>query len=281
MKANAAANATGAAPGHEAPHRPDQPVLEVSGLAVAYGDIQAVHDISFSLVAGDQVAVIGPNGAGKSTLFKAIAGVLPPAAGTVRIGGTAPGEHICIAYLPQRNEIDWRFPVTVHDVVLMGRTRRLGWFRRPGAQDRALVRECLAVVQLEALADRRIDELSGGQQQRMFIARALAQEAELMLMDEVMTACDTPSKADIYRIIETLKARGVTVMVSTHDLDEAATHYDRVLLLNRQLHGFGSADEVFTAERLTAAYGGALRLVPTAQGTLVLNDSCCSGGHTP
>ncbi len=267
--------------GHEAHHRPEEPILEVKDLTIAYGQVEAVSAVSFRLAVGDQVAVIGPNGAGKSTLFKAIAGVLPPAAGRVCIGGSAPDEHICIAYLPQRNEIDWRFPVTVSDVVLMGRTRRLGWFRRPGAQDRALVRDCLAVVQLEALADRRIDELSGGQQQRMFIARALAQEAELMLMDEVMTACDTPSKAEIYRILETLKARGVTVMVSTHDLDEAATHYDRVLLLNRQLHGFGTADEVFTAAKLTAAYGGALRLVQTPQGTLVLNDSCCGGGGTP
>ncbi len=281
MSADVTAAAGVSAYGHEARHQPEQPILEVKDLAVTYGPVVALEAVTFTLKAGDQVAVIGPNGAGKSTLFKAIAGVWPATTGTVRVGGSAPGEHICIAYIPQRNEIDWRFPVTVADVVLMGRTGRLGWFRRPGARDQALVRECLEVVHLADLADRRIDALSGGQQQRMFIARALAQEAELMLMDEVLTACDTPSKEEIYRILERLKTRGVTVMVSTHDLDEAAEHYDRVLLLNRRLYGFGASAEVFTAKKLTAAYGGVLRLVQTPHGTLVLNDSCCRRGDAP
>ncbi len=262
----------------EIPHMAGAPILSVEDLTVTYGEVHAVDSISFHLEEGDQVAVIGPNGAGKSTLFKAIAGVLRPARGEVRIGGFQPTGHICIAYIPQRSQIDWTFPVTVMDVVMMGRIGRLGWLRRPRKRDKDFVRECLAVVRMDPLADRQIGGLSGGEQQRMFIARALAQEAELMLMDEVMAACDTPSQEEIFRILQTLKDRNVTVLVSTHDLEEAASRFDRVMLLNRELIGFGSSEEVFTAERLKKAYGGHLRLVNTPGGTLILNDSCCEGG---
>jgi len=267
--------------GRETPHLRGAPILSVSNLTVTYGDVHAIDAVSFELAEGDQVAVIGPNGAGKSTLFKAIAGVLRPASGEVRIGGFQPTGHICIAYIPQRSQIDWTFPVTVLDVVMMGRIGRLGWLRRPRRADRDFVHECLGVVRMDHLAARRIEGLSGGEQQRMFIARALAQEAELMLMDEVMAACDTPSQEEIFRILQTLKDRKVTVLVSTHNLEEAASRFDRVMLLNRELIGFGSSQAVFTPERLKKAYGGHLRLVNTPSGTLILNDSCCEGGGEP
>lgn len=263
----------------ERPHVADAPILEVNGLSVAFGEVQAISEISFQLEEGEQVAVIGPNGAGKSTLFKAVAGVIEPSAGDVRIGGTRPAGHICIAYIPQRSQIDWSFPVTVYDVVMMGRIGRLGWLRRPREADRKMIRECLRVVRMEELATRQIRELSGGEQQRMFIARALAQEAELMLMDEVMTACDTPSQEEIYRILDALKARKVTVLVSTHNLEEAASRFEKVMLLNRELIGFGTSTEVFIPDRLKRAYGGHLRMVNTPGGTLVLSDSCCGAGE--
>lgn len=263
--------------GREATHVDGAPILAVHDLRVTYGPRTAIDQISFTLKQGDQVAVIGPNGAGKSTLFKAIAGVTPCASGTVQIGGLQPSRHICIAYIPQRSQIDWTFPVTVTDVVMMGRIGRLGWLKRPRQRDKDLVRDCLDVVRMTALADRPIGALSGGEQQRMFIARALAQEAELMLMDEVMTACDTPSQEEIYRILATLKEQQVTVMVSTHDLDEASTRFDQVMLLNRELVGFGVAADVFTPERLKRAYAGHVRVVNTAGGQLVVADHCCGG----
>ena len=265
--------------GRDPAHLPNQPILTVQGASLRYGEIAALDTISFQLDEGDQVAVIGPNGAGKSTLFKAIAGVIPLTSGDVRIGGSQPTAHICIAYIPQRSQIDWSFPATVFDVVLMGRVGRLGWFRRPKTQDRDMAHTCLDLVRLGHLAKRQIGELSGGEQQRMFIARALAQEAELMLMDEVMTGCDTPARDEIHRILDQLRQRRVTVMVSTHDLDEAATHFPSVLLLNRQLIGFGRPEEVFVPDRLKQAYGGHLRMVETKDGVMLLSDSCCGGGE--
>ncbi len=259
-------------------HEPKAPIVSVDQLTIKYGSALAVDQVTFALQQGDQVAVIGPNGAGKSTLFKAIAGILSPTTGFVQIGGSQPMQHICIAYIPQRSQIDWSFPVTVADAVLMGRVGRLGWLRRPRAEDRDFVQTCLRHVRMDGLANRRIDALSGGEQQRMFIARALAQEAEVMLMDEVMSACDVPSQEEIYRILAMLKEQQVTIMVSTHDLDDAAARYDQVMLLNRQLIGFGSATDVFTPEKLKQAYGGHLRLVQTAQGLMVLSDATCCGG---
>ncbi len=255
------------------------PILAVSGLTVRYNGHAALDNVTFDLQVGEQVAVVGPNGAGKSTLLKAIAGVLKPVAGAVTVYGHSPGGHICIAYVPQRTAVDWRFPVTVHDVVLMGRIGKLGLFRHPGKRDLAYVRECLDVVGLADLANRQIGELSGGQQQRMFIARALAQEAELMLMDEPLTGLDVPSQEGLFQLLHDLRARHVTIMLSTHDLDQAVQYFDRVMLLNRRLLGFGKATEVFTPEQLMAAYGGHLHLVPLNGGLVAVGDTCCEGEH--
>jgi manganese/iron transport system ATP-binding protein len=262
-----------------APHDAEAPILEAADLTVTYDGQAALEDLTFRLEHGERVAVVGPNGAGKTTLFKVIAGVLHPTRGEVWVAGHCPGGHICIGYVPQRSAVDWTFPVTVADVVMMGRVGRLGLLRRPGREDRTVVRHSLETVGMNDLADRQIGELSGGQQQRMFIARALAQESELMLMDEPLTGLDVPAQEQIFDILDKLKQRQVTVLVATHDLDMAAEYFDRVMLLNHQLLGFGSPAEVFTTERLQAAYGGHLRMVETESGLVVLSDTCCQGGE--
>jgi manganese/iron transport system ATP-binding protein len=266
-------------PGHSAKHQPGTPILEALSLSVNYQNGLALDDLTFRLNTGEQVAVVGPNGAGKSTLFKVIAGVLSPTRGEVKVSGSGPGKHICIAYMPQRNQVDWSFPVNVTDVVMMGRIGKLGMFHWPGRKDWSFVQHCLEDVGLGDLAKRQIGELSGGQQQRMFIARALAQEAELMLMDEPLTGLDIQSQETIFKIMEDLRQRGVTIMISTHDLDQAAGKFDRVMLLNHRLIGFGSPEQVFTPERLRAAYGGHLRMVQIGDETLVVADTCCDEGE--
>ncbi len=260
-------------------HEPGTPILAVAGLTVRYDGYVALEDMTFELHAGEQVAVVGPNGAGKSTLFKALAGVQPPTRGTIRVYGHGPEGHICIAYVPQRSAVDWSFPVTVSDVVMMGRIGKMGLFRHPGKEDARRVQESLALVGIGDLAGRQIEALSGGQQQRMFIARALAQEAALMLMDEPLTGLDLPSQDGIFAILQELRRRNVTVMLSTHDLNQAAERFDRAMLLNRRLVGFGSPAEVFTQERLLAAYSGQLRLLPVTDGVLAVSDTCCEGDH--
>ncbi|MCB0004583.1 MAG: ABC transporter ATP-binding protein, partial [Anaerolineae bacterium] len=180
--------------GKPQPHLAGEPILALRDVSARYNGRFALQDISFDLIAGEQVAVVGPNGAGKSTLFKVIAGVLPSSGGEVTVAGSGPGKHICIAYVPQRSQVDWTFPVDVADVVMMGRIGRLGLFRRPKRLDWDYVHQSLAVVGMSEFAERQIGELSGGQQQRVFIARALAQEAELMLMDEPLTGLDVRSQ---------------------------------------------------------------------------------------
>ena len=259
-------------------HQIDKPILEASRLSVRYDGRVALEDVSFRLKAGERVSVVGPNGAGKSTLFKVIAGILSATSGELNIYGAGPGGHICIAYVPQRSQVDWNFPASVADVVMMGRIGKLGLFRWPRKKDWQYVRRALEEVGLSELSGRQISELSGGQQQRVFIARALAQEAELLLMDEPLTGLDLSSQQALFDILDELRQRGVTVMVATHDLDQAAEHFDRVMLLNRRLVGFGQPGEVFIPERLMEAYGRRLRLVQSGEGLLALTDTCCDEG---
>ncbi len=260
---------------HHVQHQPGAPILDVSNLSVRYDTTVVLDDISFRLEAGQRAAVIGPNGAGKTTLFKVIAGVLPFNNGQVKISGQAPGGHICIAYLPQRSQVDWRFPVNVSDVVMMGRIGKLGFGRWPAKSDWDYVHQCLTDVGMEDLSTRQISELSGGQQQRMAIARALAQEAELVLMDEPFTGLDVTSQEDILRILDGLHQRGVTVLASTHDLHLAGEKFEQVMLLNRRMIGFGEPNTVFTSENLMQAFGGHLRLVQSGGETLAIGDTCC------
>lgn len=263
---------------HYASHQVDKPIVEVSGVTVRYETGLALDGVSFRLNAGERVAVVGPNGAGKSTLFKVIAGILSPASGEVCVSGQGPGGHVCIAYLPQRSSVDWSFPVSVFDVVMMGRTGKLGLLRWPKHSDVSKVEQALHDVGLAELSQRQISELSGGQQQRMFIARALAQEAELMLMDEPLTGLDVKSEEIIFNLLDELRRRGVTVLIATHDLDQAAARFDRVMLLNHALIGFGRPDQVFTPNLLLEAYGGHLHLVQNGDQVLALGDSCCNEG---
>ncbi len=265
---------------HSAPHEPGRPLLRVERLSVEYLSGLALEDVTFEMQTGERLAVVGPNGAGKSTLFKVVAGVLRPNSGLVEVAGHEPGGHNCIAYVPQRSQVDWNFPATVADVVMMGRIAQIGYARWPTTRDWQLVRQVLKTVNLEGFAKRQISQLSGGQQQRMFIARALSQEAQLILMDEPLSGLDMPAQEDIFTIMDALRGQGVTLAVALHDLEIAATRFERVMLLNRRLIGIGPPDEVFSADNLLQAYGGHLRLVPTPDGLAALGDSCCDeGGH--
>jgi len=265
-------------------HDKKSPVLEVAGLCVHLGGTVALDSVSFSLSRGDAVAVVGPNGAGKSTLFRAIAGIVDIASGNIRVYGSSPDGHTCIAYVPQSSLVDWSFPVNVLDVVLMGRTRRIGMFRRPGRADRRLAYQCLEMVNMEELAERQIGELSGGQKQRVFIARALAQDAEIVLMDEPLTGLDVGSQEGILGLLRGLTERGVTLLVSTHDLDVAAKQFARIMLLNRRLVAFGSPAAVMRAELLLPTFGGHASVQAVAaenggSGSVVVYDTCCDGGE--
>lgn len=262
---------------HYQPHKLGEPILRASSLSKSYNHKPALTEVSFELKVGERVAVIGPNGAGKSTLFKIVAGILTPTSGEVHIYGHEPGGHICIAYLPQRSRVDWGFPVNVAEVVMMGRIGKLGLFRHPRSQDWEIVNRSLRFVNLENVSKYQIGELSGGQQQRMFIARALAQEAELMLMDEPLAGLDASSRDKIFDTLDQLQQRDVTVLIAMHDLKTAAEQFDRVMLLKHKLLGFGKFNEVFTPENLLDAYGNHLHLVPYEDGMLAMDDTCCEG----
>jgi len=254
-------------------HENSQPILDVHKLSARYNGNLALEDITFHLHAGERIAVVGPNGAGKSTLFKVVAGVLQPVSGEVNIYGSMPRGHVCIAYIPQRSQVDWSFPVNVADVVMMGRIAKLGLLGWPKKRDWDLVYASLRTVELESLSKRQIGELSGGQQQRMFIARALAQEAELMLMDEPLTGLDSPSQQGILAVLDELKRKNVTVMVATHDLEQASEYFDRIMLLNHRLIGLGLPQDVLQTEKLIQAYGGRLRSVD-GENVLTVDDCC-------
>jgi ABC-type Mn2+/Zn2+ transport system ATPase subunit len=249
--------------------------LVVKGLSVTYGSRLVLSDISFQVPQGTRVAVVGPNGAGKSTLFKAMVGLVAVRAGQVLVHGVPFGQHLdCVAYVPQREEVDWRFPVTVQDVVMMGRYGRLGWLRRPAAVDRAIVGRALDQMNMAEFAGRPIGELSGGQQQRAFLARALAQEPHILLMDEPFTGVDIRTQEATLAFLDALRARQVTVLVSTHDLTLAAERFDQVLLLNRSLIAYGPAAQTFRPDVLSQAFGSQVLFLP--DGAAIV-DQCCPG----
>jgi ABC-type Mn2+/Zn2+ transport system ATPase subunit len=256
-------------------HIPGEPILRVQHLSVSYESGRALEDVSFELITGERVAVVGPNGAGKSTLFKVIAGLMKPDNGKVSVFGAEPSGHICISYLPQHSHVDWHFPVTVSDVVLMGLTGKIGYLRWASAKDREIVKYALNTVGLGSFSGRQISQLSGGQQQRMFIARALAQEADLMLMDEPVTGLDTPSQEELFTVLDSLKSEKVTVMFALHDLKLAASSFDRVMLLNHRLVGIGKPQDVFTKEQLKAAYGDRIQILEANHDIAVVDDTCC------
>jgi len=251
--------------------------LHVRRLSVSLEGHRALEEVTLKLDPGDRLAFVGPNGAGKTTLLRAIAGLLQPASGAVEIHGHPPLEHVCIAYVPQRIEVDWRFPVTVLDVVSMGRIGRIGPLRRPGASDRRIVQEAIAAVNLEHLTRRTIDALSGGERQRMFLARALAQESDLILMDEPFAGLDLQSKEDLLNVLNEPYLQDVTLLIAMHDLGLAASRFGRMLLLKRKSLGFGKPEDVLTEQALREAYGSCLRMVQTETGALILHDTSCAG----
>jgi ABC-type Mn2+/Zn2+ transport system ATPase subunit len=246
--------------------------LELEDVSLAYDGHFVLRDVTLQIPHGARVAVVGPNGAGKSTLFKALAGLLPVRSGQILIHCRPLGSHQdCIAFVPQREDVDWRFPVTVADVVMMGRYGRMGWLRRPSAEDRAVVARSLEQMGITALAGRRIGELSGGQQQRAFLARALAQEPHILLMDEPFSGVDVGTQEATLILLDRLQEQGVTTLVSTHDLTLAASRFEYAMLLNRRLVAFGPVGQVFTPEALTGTFGGQVFFLDGA----VVVDQCC------
>lgn len=226
-------------------------------LQVAYGANLAVAGVDARVAPGAIVGVIGPNGSGKSTLLKAIAGVLRPHSGEIMLGGAPIREQATrIAFVPQREEVNWDFPVTARDVVMMGRYRALGWLRWPGRADRERADAALERLGLGGLGHRHISQFSGGQQQRIFLARALVQEPRLVLLDEPFTGIDVQNRAIFHELIRAFADDGVTVLVATHDLDEVRETTTHVLCLNRDMVAFGPTPTTFTPANLRATFGG-------------------------
>jgi len=244
---------------------PAVPILEVHDLTVSYHHKPVLWNIDLQLDEPSLIAILGPNGAGKSTLLKAMLGLLPIVSGRVDFFGQ-PLSRVRqrVGYVPQRESVDWEFPVNVRDVVVMGTYGRLKWYQRPGKAEYALVDECLDQVGLTSLADRQIGRLSGGQQQRTFLARALAQRADLYFMDEPMAGVDAATEQAIFSLLHILRKEGKTVVVVHHDLRTVETYFDRVILVNTHLIAAGSVEESFTTTNLQKAYGGRLALLDRA-----------------
>lgn len=229
--------------------------VQVHDLTVAYDEKPVLWDVDLEIPAGKLAAIIGPNGAGKTTLIKSMLGLLKPVSGAVIFGGQE------IAYVPQSGSVDWDFPASVLDVVMMGRYRHLGWFKRPGKPEREMAIETLAKVGMEEYAARQISQLSGGQQQRVFLARALVQQADIYLMDEPFKGVDAQTEKSIVALLKELKKQGKTVLVVHHDLQTVADYFDWVTLINMKVVANGPVKEVFHEENLGLAYGGRGRLL--------------------
>jgi ABC-type Mn2+/Zn2+ transport system ATPase subunit len=236
--------------------------IELRGVSVGYRGQPALEEVNLTVPAGSMLAIVGPNGGGKSTLLKLLLGLLTPWGGSVTVLGADPvAARANVGYVPQTGSGDWGFPATVGEVVMMGRYRRLGWFRRPGRADWAAVHEALEQVGMSARRDRQVGELSGGQQQRVFFARALVQEPRLLLLDEPLAGVDALTERDIYQLLHDLSNRGVTVLFTTHNLSTVAEQFDLVAFVNRRIVAFGRPGDVFNEETLRATYGSRMALV--------------------
>lgn len=237
--------------------------ISVQDVSVAYRNgHRALSDVSFELSAGSICGLIGVNGSGKSTLFKAIMGLIKPACGGIRICGMAVDAALkrnIVAYVPQSEEVDWHFPVSVRDVAMMGRYGHMNFLRMASREDKRVVDEALERVGLSALRDRQIGELSGGQKKRVFLARALAQRGQVILLDEPFTGVDVKTEATIVDLMRDLREEGHLMLVSTHNLEAVPDFCDQVVLLNRTVLAAGPTDIVFTRSNLEHAFGGALR----------------------
>ncbi len=236
--------------------------LEVHDLTVAYDRKPVLWDVDMKIPAGKLIGIVGPNGAGKSTLIKSIMGLLPNTSGFIRLFDKPLEEvRLDVSYVPQRGSVDWDFPASVRDVVLMGRYGKLGLFKRPRKADIMAAMDALRKVGMEAYANRQISQLSGGQQQRVFLARALAQQADLYLMDEPFAGVDAATEKTIINLLREMTSQGKTVIVVHHDLQSVTTYFDWVILLNMRLIAYGETSEVFTQKLLEETYGGKLTLL--------------------
>jgi len=230
-------------------------MLEVEHLSVNYRHQPAIADISLRLMPGEIVGLIGPNGAGKSTLMKALLGLVPYRGRVLLTGKPLQQQRQRVAYVPQRSQIDWDYPITAWNVVMMARTRAIGWLRTPDRRQRHIAQAALARVDMLSLAQRPIGQLSGGQQQRVFIARALAQQADVFLLDEPFTGIDKKTEALMLGVFAELRAQGKTLLVCSHEWGDSLNRYDRLLLLNRHLLADGKPRSVMTMENIYRAYG--------------------------
>jgi ABC-type Mn2+/Zn2+ transport system ATPase subunit len=234
-------------------------VLEVIELGVDYGDQVVLHDISFAIGRGELIAVIGPNGAGKSTLFKAICGLVNHT-GKVEVNGVhchSRTDRMDIAYIPQRSDSDITFPITVGELVLAGRRRFHHWYERPGQQDRDEALRMLSLVDLGGMQDRSLNQLSSGQLQRAYVARALAQEASVLMLDESLSGVDEPSTAELFEVFERLAGNGTALLIATHDLALARRRFSRCMAVNRRLLGDGPPEVVLASDILDRTFGSA------------------------
>ncbi len=249
-----------------------EPAVEINHASAGYGDRLALDDVSLVVEPGALVAIVGPNGGGKSTLLKLIAGLLAPWSGSVRVFGRRPRESVRrIAYVTQAELVDWAFPVCVWDVAMMGRTTRIGPLRRPAEEDRGAVRLALERVGMADHASTAIGSLSGGQRRRAFLARALAAEPDLYLLDEPVTGVDVPTQEALIEVLTAEAERGRTVISTTHDLGAAQEHFPTVVALNRHVVAAGTPDDVLKPETLAAAYGG--HLISLGDGATILDDA--------
>ncbi len=231
--------------------------IAVSNLGVYYRTVEALTNITLNVASGRVTGMIGPNGAGKSTLLKAMLGLIPASAGSVVYKGQSLQDWLeVVAYVPQRSQIDWTYPATVWDVVMMGRVRKTGWFRRFSTVSRAKAKEALERVEMSAYRNRPIGQLSGGQQQRVFLARSLAQEADIFFFDEPFVGVDQKTESILFNIFRELADAGKIVLVVNHDLGKSITNFDDLILLNKELIAFGDRQNVLKEENLYRAYGG-------------------------
>jgi manganese/zinc/iron transport system ATP- binding protein len=249
---------------HRPEHSPDSP-LSVHAMTVAYHRKPVLWDVDYDAPPGQLIAIIGPNGAGKSTFIKACLGLVPRASGLVEFwGADLRAARPRIGYVPQRESVDWDFPVSALDVVCMGRYRKVGWCRPVSKRHKDAARACLGRVGMLDFADRQISQLSGGQQQRVFLARALAQEADLYFMDEPFAGVDAATERAIVDVLRELKSAGKTVLCVHHDLQTVRKYFDHALLLNMRVVAAGPIDHVFTPDNLHKTYGGRLTLLSEA-----------------
>lgn len=238
------------------------PIISAKGVSVSYDQKRVLANIYLDIEAGNIYGVVGPNGAGKSTLFKALLGLIETDSGTVLVKGKDIAEsRKTVVYVPQKNDVDWSFPATVFDIVMMGRYPHKRLFQRINASDKQKVVEALQEVGIEHLRDRQIGELSGGQQQRVFLARALCQEADVFFLDEPFVGVDMTTEEKIMQILKRLAKEGKTLLVVHHDLSTVTEYFDKVILLNQRLIAYGDVETTFTDENITKAYRGQLPIL--------------------